>query len=85
MDKMDHRAAWRDFVDNVLPEIRKDLNRKQLQAIDTAERDFHGRRLKKSGEPYALGVDRVAKLLNDLAPGRYEMEVAVWFMRRLDS
>lgn len=80
-ENMDHRAAWRDFVQNVLPDIRNGLSRKQRQAIDLAERDFYGKRLKKSGAPYGLGYDRVQKLLDELAPGRYEVEVRVWFRR----
>lgn len=80
-ETMDHRAAWRDFVDNVLPGIRKGLSRKDLQAIDTAERDFYGKRIRRNGEPYVLGANRVMQLLERMAPGRYEVEVRVEFRR----
>jgi len=73
--EMDERAAWRDFYDNVLPSIRKGLIRKDAQAIDTAERDFHGLRKKPSGKYYVLGPDRVERILKRLAPGRYEVKV----------
>lgn len=76
---MDERAAWRDFYDNYLPSIRKGLGRKDAQAVDTAERDFHGLRMGPNGRCYNLGPDRVGRLLNRLAPGRYEMEKRVVF------
>lgn len=76
---MDERAAWRDFYDNYLPSIRKGLSRKDAQAIDTAERDYHGLRKNAHGKYYSLGPDRVGRMLNRLAPGRYEVEKRVVF------
>lgn len=77
--EMDESAAWRDFYDNFLPSIRKGLSRKDAQAIDTAERDFHGLRKGPNGKHYALGPDRVGRILSRLAPGRYEVEKRVVF------
>lgn len=77
--EMDERAAWRDFYDNFLPSIRKGLSRKDAQAIDTAERDFHGLRKNKDGKVYVLGPDRVGRMLERMAPGRYEIETRVVF------
>lgn len=79
MIELDERAAWRDFYDNVLPSIRKGLPRKDQQAVDTAERDFHGLRKNRHGKFYTLGPDRVGRILERLAPGRYVMEKRVVF------
>lgn len=78
MNEMDERAAWRDFHDNFLPSIRSGLSREDLQAIDTAERDYHGKRIRK-GKPLTLGAKRVEGLLGRLAPGRYVVELRVVF------
>ena len=83
MNDMDHRAAWRDFYDFVRPGIWAGMSRKDRQAVNTAERDYHERRLDRHGAPVRLGADRVEGLLGLLAPGRYVVERRVVF-RRVD-
>lgn len=73
MVEMDERQAWRDFYDVVRPSIWAGLSRDERRTLNTAERDFHGRRGK------GLGVDRVVGLLERFAPGRYVVERRVVF------
>lgn len=73
MVDMDHRAAWRDFFDVVRPGIWGGLSRDERRTINTAERDFWGKRGK------VLGSDRVEGLLGRFAPGRYVVERRVVF------
>lgn len=70
---MNERQAWRDFFDVVRPDIWAGLSRDERRTINTAERDFHGKRGK------VLGVDRVVGLLGRFAPGRYMVERRVIF------
>lgn len=78
---MDERQAWRDFYDVVRPDIWPGLSRKDRRDVNTAERDFHGRRLDRKGQVIRLGADRVERLLGRLAPGRYVVERRVVFRR----
>lgn len=68
MIEMNERQAWRDFFDNVRPGIWAGLSREDRRTINTAERDYWGKRGK------VLGADRVEGLLGRFAPGRYVVE-----------
>lgn len=72
---MDERQAWRDFYDRVRPGIWAGLSRDERRVINTAERDYHGKRGKM------LGADRVWGILERFAPGMYGFERVVRFWR----
>lgn len=79
---MDERAAWRDFYDQVRPGIWASLSRKDRRDVNTAERDFYERRRDgRTGKLIKLGPERVARLLERLAPGVYVIEKTVSFRR----
>lgn len=78
---MNEREAWRDFYDHVRPEIWPTLSRNERRDINTAQRDFQGLRLDRSGATIRLGAERVARLLDRFAPGRYGVERRVFFWR----
>lgn len=79
---MDERAAWRDFYDQVRPVIWAGLSRKDRRDVNTAERDFYERRRDgRTGKLIKLGPERVARLLERLAPGVYVIEKTVSFRR----
>ncbi len=65
------REAWAHFVQNVKPEIWDGLTTKERTRISNANRDFHGKRRKKNGEPEILQDRRIKAILSALAPGRY--------------
>lgn len=71
----DHLAAWRDFYDHVRPTIWAGLSRDERRELNTAERDYLGKRGK------SLGADRVEALLRRFAPGVYGFEKVVRFWR----
>ena len=81
MEEFDERQAWRDFYDRVRPGIWGGLSRNERRDIGTAERDFHGKRLDRHGQPIRLGAARVARLLDRFAPGLYEVEQR-WVFRK---
>lgn len=76
---MDASEAWSDFYDHVRPDIWSGLSRNERRDINTAQRDFMGLRKDRRGEVIRLGPERVAKLLERFAPGRYGFEVEVRF------
>lgn len=76
-----HLEAWRDFYDHVRPGIWGGLSRGERREINTAERDYHGRRLSRHGRPLVLTPERVERLLERFAPGRYGVERVVRFWR----
>ena len=69
--------AWSDFIEKVLPSIWGGLTDKQKNTIITARRDASGIRIRPNGKKYALGADRIEKLLTTYAPGRYRFEKTV--------
>jgi len=76
---MDAQEAWADFFEHVRPAIWAGLSRNERRDIDTAQRDFLGLRKDRHGAPVRLGADRVARLLERFAPGRYGVERVVRF------
>lgn len=76
---MDAKEAWRDFFDNVRPNIWDGLTRNERRDINTAERDYNGLRRYPNGSAIQLGPERVARLLERFAPGRYGVEYLVIF------
>lgn len=78
---MDAATAWRDFFEHVRPDIWPDLTRNERRDINTAERDYNGLRKDKSGAVVKLGAERVARLLERFAPGRYGVERRVVFWK----
>ena len=78
-DFMDHRQAWRYFFDTVRPGIWAGLSRGDRRDVNTAERDYHERRRDRNGAVIHLGPDRVARLLDRLAPGVFWVEMVVRF------
>jgi len=60
--------AWQDFWENHRPTIWKDLSVKTKRDLYTANYAASGR------DKYGLGMDRMARIFNDLAPGRYVVE-----------
>ena len=78
---MNEREAWQDFYEHVRPEIWAGLSRNERRDINTAHRDFKGRRKDRHGAPLVLGAERVARLLDRFAPGRYGVDRRVVFWR----
>lgn len=78
---MDSDAAWRDFFENVRPDIWPDLTRNERRDINTAQRDYKGLRKDRGGAVVKLGAERVAKLLERFAPGRYGVDRRVVFWK----
>lgn len=77
---MDHRQAWRHFYDSMRPGIWANLSLNDRRDINTAERDYQERRINpKTGVAFKLGAERVARLLDRFAPGRYGVERVVRF------
>ena len=76
---MDARQAWADFYSHVRPVIWAGLGRNERRDISTAQRDYLGLRKDRNGAPVALGAERVARLLDRFAPGRYGVERVVRF------
>lgn len=66
--------AWQDFMVEVWPLVRAGLNRNERREVSTAQRDFEGKRNDRSGKPITLGPERIARLLERFAPGRYRVE-----------
>lgn len=79
MNYMDASEAWLDFYTHIRPDIWAGLNRNERRDINTAQRDYLGLRRNKAGDVVKLGPDRVARLLERFAPGRYGVEVEVRF------
>lgn len=76
---MDAKEAWRDFYEKVRPGIWGGLSRNERRDINTAERDYQGLRRRRDGSVVQLGPERVARLLERFAPGRYGVEYRVVF------
>ena len=66
------REAWAHFIEHVKPEIWATLDSRQKVRIDNADRDFHGKRIRRNGAAHMLSADRIKAILSDLAPGRYQ-------------
>lgn len=79
MEFMDAAQAWAHFYEHVRPAIWAGLTRDERRDINTAQRDYLGLRKDRKGEPVALGADRVARLLDRFAPGKYGVERVVRF------
>lgn len=73
------REAWADFFEHVRPGIWAGLSRNDRRDIHTAQRDFLGLRKDRHGASVRLGAERVARLLERFAPGRYRVERVVRF------
>ncbi len=69
--------AWQDFQKNVVPVIWSGLSEKDKNRLITARRDYDGKRKKPNGVLYALGADRIERILTTYAPGRYRFEKTV--------
>lgn len=78
-DFLDARQAWQDFYLHVRPVIWDNLSRNYRRDINTAQRDFLGQRRDRGGAVINLGPERVARLLERFAPGRYGVERLVRF------
>lgn len=78
-DYMDARAAWADFYEHVRPGIWAGLGRNERRDINTAQRDWLGLRRSRHGTAIQLTEDRVARLLERFASGRYGVERVVRF------
>lgn len=78
---MDAREAWADFYERVRPDIWDGLTRNERRDISTAQRDYLGLRKDRYGTVVKLGDERVAKMLERFAPGRYGVERRVRFWR----
>ena len=78
-DFWDARQAWQDFYEQVRPVIWENLSRNDRRDINTAQRDFLGQRRDRGGAVITLGPERVARLLERFAPGRYRVERVVRF------
>lgn len=76
---MGAQEAWADFYERVRPAIWSSLSRNERRDIHTAQRDFMGLRKDRHGSPIVLGAERVARLLDRFAPGRYGVERVVRF------
>ena len=63
------REAWAHFWKNVKPEIWGDLDKKQRMELTVANHHYSGKR-----PGFNLGVDRIARLLGEYAPGIYRFE-----------
>ena len=75
MEILNKDQAWQDFTKNVKPGIWKSLTYAERNAIQQAEKDFLNRRIDIRGKPVNLGMDRVKRILEQYAPGRYEIEI----------
>lgn len=84
-DYLSASEAWADFYDRVRPDIWALLSRNDRRDINTAQRDYHGLRKDRKGQVIILGPERVAKLLERFAPGRYGVERVVRFWRTPDT
>jgi hypothetical protein len=72
--QMTPAEAWQDFMSAVWPSVRNSMTRNERREISTAQRDFEGKRNDRYGKPISLGPERIARLLERFAPGRYRVE-----------
>lgn len=79
LNYMDHRQAWRYFFDVVRPGIWARLSRAERRNVNTAERDYHEKRRDRNGRVIKLGPERVARIMERLAPDIFEVERVVRF------
>lgn len=74
-EKLTPAEAWADFFEWIQDEERwSKLTHKERSRLIIADRDSRGVRKRVSGTVYSLGVERMEKILNDFAPGRYRFE-----------
>jgi len=77
MEITNESQAFQHFIENNLPqgEAWKALSLKERNKICVARKDASGERTDKKGNTVALGMKRVKDILEQYAPGRYEIEI----------
>lgn len=74
-EKLTPAEAWANFFEWIQAAERwAKLSYAQRNRLIIADRDSRGERKRVSGTVYSLGVERMEKILNEFAPGRYRFE-----------
>lgn len=76
MQKITQAEAWQDFYTYIRePQRWAGLTDAEKNRIIVANTDNAGRRAGRGGRPRSLGFDRLRRILEAYAPGRYRFQI----------